>query len=198
LRTGVPNDQAAKTVQMVNNLYGTSVFLVVFAVISTLPILFLLLPEYEPVATTLTVLLLAQAILSMSFGYNCLAIARKQQLKVALISLTSVLAVTITAMMVAHFKLDYAWIATAVLFGTLLFTVLQSLLSSRMLTKSKEGIKTKLPLGGVVASIFFFVSTLADLPTLWMAIGIVVFVALSWKQLESLWNFGIRRLAKQG
>ncbi len=198
-REGLADEAVARTVQKVNDLYGTSVFLAVFGMILALPLLFLFLPKYKPVRGALEVLLLSQAILSLSFGYNCAAIARKQQLKVAGISLIAVAVVTSLGLLAALLKFHYVWIAVSILAGSFVFTILQTRLGSRMLNKGNvqtEYFKSVLPLGGLVAIMFVLVGSLMGNSTLGGLTGLAVFIITSKEKLALLWSFGVQKMMK--
>lgn len=198
-REGLVDEVVAKTVQKVNDLYGTSVFLAVFGMILALPLLFLFLPQYKSVEGTLDILLLSQAILSLSFGYNCMAIARKHQRKVAGISLIAVVVVTGLGLLAALFKFHYVWIAISILAGSFVFTTLQARLGARILGRydvQTQHFKTVLPLGSFVSVLVLLVGVLSGHTMLGGLIGLAVFVITSKEKLELLWSFGVQKMVK--
>jgi O-antigen/teichoic acid export membrane protein len=150
-RLDLPDDETLRTTDRVNVLFGTGVFLVVFAGLLLLPALFFVLPSYAPSYGALTILLLSQGLLSSSFGYNCLAIARRRQMAVAKISLGSVLVVGCLAVLFGMLKLPFLWVAVAVLLGSFVFTALQSRLGASLIVGGRERFRSILPFSTIVA-----------------------------------------------
>jgi O-antigen/teichoic acid export membrane protein len=136
-RMDVSDEDAARATDRVNVVFGTSVFLIVFAAILALPLVFLLLPKYEPSRGAVTVLLLAQALLMSSYGYDCLAIARHKQLSIANASIASAIVVAGLAVLAGKAHAPFVWVAIAVLAGSVLFTVLQARIGLRLIRGSK-------------------------------------------------------------
>jgi len=187
--SSVPDDLAMGVVRRVNDLYGTSVFLAVFGVILGLPMLFFFLPQYQSAADTLSVLLLSQAILSISFGYNCIAIARKEHLKVAGISMIAALVVTGLSLLAVLFKLNFTWIAVAALVGAFVFTLLQARLGVRLLGQENTEIgfvTGVLPWGSLAATLIFLVGILIGYSTFAGLIGVTIFIITSRRKIEQL------------
>lgn len=198
-RQDVDDELVARTVKKVNVLYGTAVFLFVFLTILLLPALFLIIPQFRPVRDTLTMLLLSQAILSLCFGYNCVAIARKRQMAVARISVLSVIVVVGFGMFVGFVGLDYQWIAVAVLLGSSVFTLLQTKLGARLI-RGKGGtarhIKEIVPIRRLVPLLFFVLATVLPFYYAFVLIGTGIFVLLNFENLMSLWDFSRSRIAQ--
>ena len=190
VHSDVPNKRVASTVRRVNDLYGTAVFLCVVILALFLPLLFLFLPEYKPVEKTLKLLLLSQTMLSASFGYNCLAIAREKQIKVAGISLIAVAVVTCSGILGAYLGFDFVWIAICMFLGTFVFALLQIRLGIAMLKQeSATGIVEAIGLGKIVASILFLVGTFLGYPILSVVVALGSFVLLDRKKLRLLLKF---------
>ncbi len=195
--SAIPDDLAMGVVRRVNDLYGTSVFLAVFGVILGLPVLFFFLPQYQPAADTLSVLLLSQAILSISFGYNCVAIARKEHLKVSGISIIAALVVTGLSLLFVWFKFNFTWIAVAVLVGAFVFTLLQAHLGARLLDQKQAKIGLSagiLPWGSLTATLLFLAGILTGYPTLAGLIGVTIFIVASRQNIQQLRTFVKRKL----
>ncbi len=195
---GVKDEDALKTVSKVNGLYSTAVFLVVFTVILLMPVLFLYLPHFRPAGQTITVLLLAQGVLSVSFGYNALAIARRKHNHVAMISLLAVLIVLSGSLAAAWLKLSFEWIAFAVLLGALVYTLLQSRLGARLIGGEDGGrssLAEVLPVGSLLAVGCFLAGYLFDVPLIAGLIGMLVYCVTSWKRLRTIWDFAKGKLA---
>lgn len=190
-RAGLPDDVVASVVRKVNDLYGTSVFLAVFGVILGLPALFSFLPQYRPAGGALSILLLSQAVLSVSFGYNCVAIARKEQLKVAGISLVAALVVTGLSLLAALANLPFVWIAIAVLAGSFIYALWQARLGARTLNQGqlRPGyLAEMLPWGSLVATLLFLVGSLTPYTTLAGVLGLAIFVLANRPKIARLWN----------
>jgi hypothetical protein len=193
---GVSDRAAAKTVQEISDLYSTSVFLTVFGMILLFPLLFSFLPQYKPAEVTLDILLLSQAILSVCFGYNAVAIARKNQLKVAGISIIATAVVAGFSLLVAFLKLPFVWIAVAILAGSFVFTLLQARLGYRTINKGyvQDGyFKSILPLGSFVAVLFSLIGSLSGYTILGGLIGLAIFSIANKGKLELVWDFAFRK-----
>lgn len=196
-REGLPDETVTKTVKKINDLYVPSVFLTVFGTLLTLPLLFFILPQYQPAKDALGVLLLSQAILSSSFGYICVVIARKKQLAVAGVSLITVVVVSGLGLLVGILKSDIVWIAVAVLVGTFIYTILQARLGSRLLNQGRiqSGYLTSiLPWGSLIATLIFLAGILTGYLMLFGMISICVFVLSNLKLLEQLRRFVFQKL----
>lgn len=197
-RHGMPENEVATTVEKLNDHYGTAVFLVVFAMILSLPFLFLILPQYKPAENVLIVLLLTQAVLSVVAGYNAVAIARKKQLLVAAISLAAVGFIVIFGGVFAWLHWNYIWVALAMLGGGFLYTFLQAHLGSRLINKtnsSREYLSSILPVGSLIAIALIIIGIFTGLPWLFSALGLLVFVLTRRHAIGRLLAFSFAKLA---
>ncbi len=187
----VADETVAQTVQKVNDLYGTSVILVIFAMILILPLMFLFLPDYKPVEETLGLLLMSQAVMSLSFGYNCVAVARKQQMRVAKISWIAVAVVVLFSLLAAFLELHYVWVAGSILAGSFVFTALQVRLGSQTLRQSKDSRSWQdvLPSGRLAAISVLVLSILLGYTTIGGVIGLIVFIVANKEDIITLWHF---------
>lgn len=193
----VPDEEVIKTVKKINDLYGTAVFLFVYGVILVMPCLFILLPNYKPASSVLYILLLSQAIISVSFGYNCVAIARKKQIKVAQISIIAVIFVASLSLMFALLKLHFSWIAFSVLVGTFVYTFLQSRLGASLLHKGKippNYFQNMLPLGSLCAVLVSLLFALGGNTFIGGILGFTIFAITNRAKLIYLWNFMIKKI----
>lgn len=194
-RKGLPDETVIRMVKRVNDLYGTSVFLVVFGMILVLPLLFSWLPQYQLTEGVLGVLLLSQAILSISFGYSCVAIARKKQLAVAGVSLIALVVVIGLGLVAAILKFDFVWIAVAVFLGTVVFVVLQARVGTRLLHRGRlqTGYFTSiLPWGSLIATLFYFIGSMTGYRSFGV-IGMFIFVLSNLRLLEQVWRFAFQK-----
>jgi O-antigen/teichoic acid export membrane protein len=187
-RSGLPDADVLRTTDRVNILFGTGVFLTVFAGLLLLPVLFAVLPSYAPSQGTLMVLLVSQGLLESCFGYNCLAIARKRQMSVAKISLTCVLAVGCLSALSSFLGLSFIWIAVAVFFGSLLFNLLQARLGMKLVPSAEEQFRPVLTFSTLAAVAICIGSVLLSHPTLGAAVGSIVFVVGNSGRVIELWN----------
>lgn len=197
-RLGLPDQEVRFTVQKINDLYSTAVFLVVFSIIFFIPILFIILPDYKPVLGVLTILLLMQALLSVSFGYNTMAIARKKQLNVAGISFIAVIFVLIVGGFVGWQQWDIVWVAVAMLGSGVVFIILQARLGSLLLNHGKLQpgyLTTILPLGSIVAVVFFVLGTLLAQPMVFGGVGFLIFIFTRRQSISRLWFFALAKVS---
>lgn len=128
----VADAEAKLAAHNASHLYSISVMFVSLITIICFPLLFQILPEYQPAQGTVSVLLLSQILLSATFGYNAAAISRGYHLSVARISLMSVLIVLLTGGSFAWFGFPFVWMAVSVFLGAVLFLVLQARLGMQL------------------------------------------------------------------
>lgn len=190
----VPDELVRQRIDYVNALYGTAVWLVVLLMVIVLPVVFWLLPAYRPAEETLVILMLGQAVLALSFGYNCVAIARREHLRVARLSMVGVGVVTGGGLVAALAQLHYAWVAVAVLLGAIAFTGLQSRLGELLMPdappRNASYMKTLfrgsrvIPLGIVLLGLLVGNGMLV-----WSLGALMVFIILAWPELRLLFQF---------
>jgi len=188
----VPDEEVAATVRKINDLYSTSVFLFVYCIILAIPVLFMLLPNYTPAIPVLYILLLAQAIISVSFGYNSVAISRRKQFKVAKISIVAVFFVAGISFVCALMELHFRWIAFSVLIGTFVYTYLQSMLGASLINQGRLSsgyFQSILPYGSLYAVIISLIFAFFDHTTLGGLIGFTVFTIANRAKLIYLGKF---------
>jgi O-antigen/teichoic acid export membrane protein len=187
----ITDREAARTVKKVNILYGTAVVLVVFGVILLLPLMFFVLPNYRPVEEVLGILLLSQAVTSLSFGYNCVAIARRRQMQVAKISWVAVIIVSSISLIAAVLKLHFLWIAVSILVGSFVFTALQVRLGFQALHQSKDlrNWWEVLPLGTMISIMISALGISLGYTTIGAVIGLIIFVVTNKGKIMKLWHF---------
>jgi hypothetical protein len=171
--------------------------LVVFLMIIALPVLFSLLPAYRPVQSTISILLLSQAVISVCFGYSTLATARKRQMEVARNGMIAVVIVAGTSLFVASQKLDFALVAASVFIGSCFYTLLQMRLGASLLEtprlQARPWIK-ELPLGSVASVLCFFAGSWRGHTTLGGLLGLAAFLILSREKMGLLWRFSRQRV----
>jgi len=183
---GAPDKDAARVTDRVNIILGTGVFLTVFVVVLGLPILFLVLPNYTHARGAVTVLLLSQALLMSSFGYNCLAIARHKQMAIARVSMFCVLVVAILAIIAGITHVGFIWVAIAVLAGSALFSLFQARIGSELL----GGIKLRqiVPVGSIASVAVCLAGTLLEHPFTGAVLGSAVYLATNTSRILEVWN----------
>lgn len=184
-RAGLPVEEVTSVTDRVNIVFGTGVFLLVFAVILCLPVLFLILPNFKPAGSTLTILLISQALLQGSFGFNCLAIARQKQMAVAIVSLLSVGVVTILATIVGASGLSFIWIAISVLAGSICFTALQARIGHSLLG-GKGSTRTIVTAGTYTSIALCILGVLIHRNFLGSLVASVVFLVTSRNRIQEL------------
>lgn len=189
---GIANADVRRTVHKVNDMYGTAVFLAVFAAILLSPLVGLLLPEYQPGIRVLIVLLLSQAVLSVTFGYNSVAIARKRQMQVAAIAMMAVGVVLLLGLLMAWLKLDILWVATAVLLGSFVFTFWQAQLGERLIQEPGPKVSLSwlrlLPPSTLLAIILILIGCWSQQYFRFNMTGLAVFLLGNRLKLKQLWQ----------
>ncbi|QWV95967.1 oligosaccharide flippase family protein [Geomonas nitrogeniifigens] len=194
IHEGVDNESAAATLDRVRDFYATSVFATVFAIILCLPILFYFLPSYRPALETLNILLLSQALLSISFGYNCLAIARKKQIAISLISLATVALIGCLSAACAYLKFDLSFIAVSVFTGSLLFVFVQGCFGHYLLNRNwRVDIRRVFPVSSVASAILLLLGVLLHYQFTMYLIGVSVFILGNTKPLREMGRYFLAR-----
>lgn len=198
LQYGESKEVVESTLHMMNDLYIPSVFLLVFSAILLSPILFVLLPQYEPTKSTLAILLLAQAILSISFAFNSLAIARNKQMMVAGVSIVAIIVVAILCLVVGFLGLDFVWISLAVLVGSAVFAVAQTAVAIHLLEGHANRLKLVRGAFGILdmMAVFCFVFGSLQNQMLWWLVGFGIFLISNRAKLSKLINFLQVRLGR--
>ncbi len=196
LQHGIDISEVKANIDKINRIYSTAVNFALYALILLLPLLLEFVPQYKSAFPTIVILLLAQGFLTISFGFNSLAVSRNEQGKVAKISVLIVAIVTAASLGVSWLKMDYIYIAIAVLVGSLVYTILQTRLGLQIL-EIKENLFAEyqklLPVGSMLAFAAFFISAFSAKPYLWGIMGFVIFIIFSLKQIKELYFFVTRR-----
>ncbi len=187
--SGLSNMQALKVADKSNNLFGTSAYLLAFGLIITLPYLLGFAPAYQPAQQAIGALILAQAMLATSFGYNAAALARSRQAQVARISIFSVVLVGLVSLLFAYFQADIFFIAVAVWLGATVFSCLQSQLSLGLLkgdTTLADFLDNRLLIAGFVSSVIFISINYWGFELLASMLSTITFLVMNWKNILSL------------
>lgn len=198
-RVGEADEKVRMTVRRVNELYGTSAFVIVFGGLLIAPIMFRLLPQYGPARGVLDVLMISSTMLCMAFGYNCVAIARKKQLTVAYVALISVAITSLLGLVVAVIRMNYIWIAVAVAVGVCAYTILQAYVGLRLIgveRREANWFRTILPWSSVIAGLAYLVGTATGFRELGWIIGVSIFVRGNLDPLRRLYSF-VRQSLKE-
>lgn len=185
-------------VQKINLIYNSGCYAVIFIAIAALPLLFLYLPDYRPALPVITTLLLAQVVLSASFGNNALAVAHHKQNAVAKISIGIVVFIIFVSVVISILGVDFLWIAIAVLLGSLAYTVIQTMFSTKLIGNGKPlqqvlGILSPgflLAMGIVMAGSFF--QNTAYL----FFFAFVMFIVFDFKRISSAYRLIIGEIKK--
>lgn len=191
--SGLSNEQALDVANKSNNFFGTSAYLLSFSLIIASPYFFRFIPEYQPAQKTIGALMLAQAMLSASFGYNAAALARGNQLQVAKISIFSVAFIGLISLIFAYIRVDIFWIAVSVLLGASVFSFAQNWLTLRLLDNSINGngfLKNRLLIAGLISSIIFVFMNYLGLELMAIILSPLIFVVINWENIVILIKFG--------
>ena len=186
LREGVDDRKAGEFLRTITEVYGSAVFLVVFCGILIMPVVLLFLHEYQPVRPTLSMLLLSQGVLAAGFGCTSLALARKRQMHIALLSILSMLLVVVGGFAAIYFNLGFFWVAAATLVGSLGFTIAQARFAQQLLSRLDRGlslVSDVLPPATLLSLAFFASAAVFDQYFVLNALGIGVFLTFNWRKL---------------
>lgn len=191
------NASVATLINNVNDIYSIAVQLIVFTIILCLPLLFFIVPEYRDVSGTLSVLLIAQAVLSSSFGYNCVTIAREKHRDVAIIGVIAACVVALLSFLTALQGLRYIWIAISVLIGAMVFTFLQAQLGTRVLKHSHgnfDAFTSVIPIGSLVAILCYLAGVFYASNTFVNLLGFSIFIISNRRKIRKILTYGSRKL----
>ena len=186
-----PQD-SSEIINRINTIYSTACFLIVFLVVMFLPLLMLFLPAYKPAIPVITILIFAQAILSVSFGYNALAVARNKQNTVAKISIGVVILIVTFGLITCFLKMDFLWVAIITLVGSITYTVFQSVLGAKLLGYSEKRLRIISKIispGFLIAMILVIVGSFTQYPIFWSIPATVIFIIFHYKNIKKLLTF---------
>lgn len=186
LKEGVSEEQLYGVVRKILNLYTPIVFLVIFTGIICSPVIFIYLPKYLVVQKTLNVLFLTQAMWSISFVFVTLAIARRKQNQIAVLSLISVLFASVSGLIFALFKFGFFWLSISVFLSYVLLTVLVTRYAIKMANLTKISYQEVFPLSILVPTILFLISTFAAYSIIWQLVGFFIFLVANRHRLNKL------------
>lgn len=189
---GITNEEATKSLSIINNLYGTSVLIAIFSAMLLLPLLYFYLPSYEPSKNTLYILMLAQAVLAVSFGSNSLTIARKKQLEIAIISIVSFILVIALSVSSAMLGLSLEWIGVSVLIGSFTFTLLLTRTVKKLLkleNNSTQSMAPPLSLSTIFPILVALIGCLLNFPFTGSLIAFIIYFFANMVKIQFLYLF---------
>lgn len=115
-------DEAYTYIQKVNRIFNFVLCVTIFSGILVFPLLFYFLPEYKEFYGGIAILLLSQILMSVSFGYNSLLVAQKQQNKMAIISFSTLLFVILAALTVCALDLPFIFQTVVIALAMLIYS----------------------------------------------------------------------------
>lgn len=118
------NRELVLFIEKIRAYYLTLTILIVFLSMISLPIVFMLLPEYEGAFLTLLILLLAQLLINNSFGFSTLLVQRGKEAKLTISALLSLVILLICAGAAIHlFSAPMEAIAGSVVVATFFYNI---------------------------------------------------------------------------
>ena len=132
-------DDTRQTINRINILYNTACYLMVFVLIIFLPLVLLFIPQYRSALPIITIMVISQAVLSSSYGFNALATSRKKQNVIALIGLGVVLFIICFGISISMLHWNPTWIAILLLIGSFIYTALQVKIGTSILGLNRSG-----------------------------------------------------------
>lgn len=189
LKQGTDERELHKTISRVNNLYGVAVVLIVYLCIICSPVFYLFLEKYEPASTALNILLLSQAILSIGFVFNTLAIAQKKHNQLALISLGSTALSTGLSLVFASLEMHFVWLAISTLLSFLLFTVTLCLYGFKILKSNELNLLKFFPVSLQISMALFLIGNFSTYSHVFYFSGLSIFVWVNLENLREIINF---------
>jgi O-antigen/teichoic acid export membrane protein len=196
-RAGLNNSEVMQTLGRITEVYSITVFITVYVSIIIIPLLYLILPQYKLTHEIIVILLLSQVVLSYCFGYNCLAVARKKQLIVATQSTIAVVIVAVLSLVVVLMKLSYVWIATAVLFGSYIFNILQAKAGNRIIENRNGSLASginNIPFGNMLAIIVCLFGSLSGYQSIGAFSSFMLFIYLNKEKIVRTYAFCSARI----
>ena len=129
---------------------------------------------------------------SAPIGYNTIAVARKQHLRVAGIAFIAVIFVVFVGGIIVLLQLDAVWISVAMLGGGFVYTILQARLGARLVNRMvlpSGYLATLLPANILFAMALFFIGAMTNNQLLFGGLGTILFVITRRHELHRLWSF---------
>ena len=112
-----------KFVNKLSKIYFESSLLLVLFIFNLMPILYYILPEYQPSGLIFKIILISYLIMSSVFGYNTLLVQTKRHVVLTKISILSIFSNAFLAYLFVLFKLPYYYMALSTLFSCLIFVL---------------------------------------------------------------------------
>ncbi|HEU5292715.1 MAG TPA: oligosaccharide flippase family protein [Cyclobacteriaceae bacterium] len=197
VKDGTDSQTVMNVMNKVSNLYSTAGFLVVFLTILLSPVLFLFLPEYSPVEKALTVLLLTQGIFVISYAHVTLAISRRKQNSIALISILASGLSTLIGWLLAVNGFDFHWVAISTFAASLVFNFFMIRLSFKSILKADHlKFSDFMPFSLMVPTAVVFTAIFLPYSYVFYACGFLLFIALNKTHLVDLFRFVLRKMSE--
>jgi O-antigen/teichoic acid export membrane protein len=181
-------DDAYQYVKKVNRVYNFVLCVTVFAGILLLPFLFYFLPAYKEFYNGITILLLSQIFLSVSFGYSSLLIAQNKQKALAWISFSTLALVILFSSGVCFFNLSFVYQPVVILLGMFFYSFQICQKGAKLCNKNfaevffAEVLNYKI----LVPVLLWVVFVMSGISVLWGLIAASIFIVLSYKDLSFL------------
>jgi O-antigen/teichoic acid export membrane protein len=119
--SSLEKEDLQKYLILFTNKLSILVLMITVASILFLPVLFYILPKYRPIQFSLVVLLINQIVFNSGFAFISLCIARKMHIKIAIISLTSVLVGTAFSLFFCYNHFSYIWLVVSNIIASMFF-----------------------------------------------------------------------------
>lgn len=183
LKEGTEESELRNTISKVTNLYGVAVVMIVYVCIICSPVFYVFLEKYKPAGPALNVLLLSQAVLSLGFIFNTLAIARKKHNQLALFSMASTILSAVLCLLFAILKLDFVWLAIGTLISFVLYTIIICRYGLKLLNIQDLSLSHFFPLSLIFSMLLFLVGTFTPYELVFYFAGLIIF---SWANRNNL------------
>lgn len=125
----------AKFVNNLSRVYFESSLFIILLISNFTPVLYYLLPEYQPSKLIFKLLLISYLIMTCSFGYTTLLVQTKRHFSLTKIALISIFSNAIFAYIFVYLKFPLFFIALSTILSSLLFVIL---ISKRDMAEFKE------------------------------------------------------------
>ena len=188
----ITNQGKYQIVGKINTLYATSCFILTIFVVLILPAIFLVLPEYKIASPVIIILVISQAILSASYGFNALAVSNQKQKNIAIIGISVVIVITLLSLCVPILHMDKIWIAIVVLVGSFIYSFLQIRLGTQLLQINENLLREFLklyPIGVLCSFFLLIISSFTKYSFLLSVFALGIYLFFNRKNNKIIFNF---------
>lgn len=178
--------ESALFLEKIRKSYVTGTHFIVHLVVLLFPLFLCMFPTYTSALVSFRLIVLTLALLTNSFGYQGLLIAKGNEKLLGIIALGCLgINVLISLSLILVIKVDYQTVIIATTISYFLYSASISYFGNKLLEISSSFIRsafTILPLKMIIPFLTSLLFTLFKLPNLCFAVPLVVFILLNYRQ----------------